>query len=344
MIFVNTLAILLFAITISNIFTVKTLKPISLKRNDFDILVPMRNEEFNVEPLIKSLLNQGGSIYVLDDNSTDKTLDTLNTFDNQIKIIEGKELPAGWLGKNFACHQLAVASSNQYLVFIDADVRINEGAIASSIEYLEKHRWDYISPYPRQKTSGLIQFLIQPILQWSWFASILFLFAYRYPKKSMAVANGQFFIIKRSAYLACGGHKEIKSEVLDDIELARSLISSGFIGGPVDGSRIAECHMYKSDKDLLKGYGKSLWRAFGGIFGSAIAITLLFATALPFIYLGLATLLILISRVVVAFKVRSNIFSSLLHPLSMLVLAILIIYSNILHKMGRLSWKGRTIS
>ena len=178
----------------------------------------MRNEEFNVEPLIKSLLNQGGSIYVLDDNSTDKTLDTLNTFDNQIKIIEGKELPAGWLGKNFACHQLAVASSNQYLVFIHADVRLNE-----------------------------------------------------------------FFIIKRSAYLACGGHKEIKSEVLDDIELARSLISSGFIGGPVDGSRIAECHMYKSDKDLLKGYGKSLWRAFGGIFGSAIAITLLFATALPFI-------------------------------------------------------------
>ena len=304
----------------------------------------MRNEELNVDQLANNLFSQGGSIYIVDDNSTDRTLDLLKKFESKLRIIEGKELPSGWLGKNFACHQLAIASSNEYLVFIDADVRLEVGAITSAISYMEEEGWDYISPYPRQKTSGLIQFLIQPILQWSWFASVPFLMAYRSPRRSMAVANGQFFIIKRSAYLASGGHKEIKSEVLDDIELARLLISNGFIGGPVDGSRIAHCHMYKSDRDLLIGYGKSLWKAFGGLFGSLIAISLFIATALPFLYLGIAAVLVLTSRTLVALKVRSNIFSALLHPISMIVLVFLIVYSNALNKMGRLSWKGRLIN
>ena len=340
----NVLPLILLTLSVLNFFTIKSLKPNGASVNyDFEILVPLRNEENNVIDLIHSLKSQGGRILVLDDNSTDQTRDLLREFGTEITVLEGKELPNGWLGKNFACHQLAVNSNSKYLVFIDADVRLKVGAIKTSIAYLEEMDWDFISPYPKQKTSGILQFIIQPLLQWTWFATIPFFLAYRRPNKSMAVANGQFFIVKRDAYLVSGGHKQIKSEVLDDIELARALISKGHYGGPVDGSKISSCHMYQTDKDLISGYTKSLWRAFGSPLGSLIAILFSAAIVLPFLYFSFGALLLIYSRLLVAMKVRSNPISAFFHPIAMLVLIVLIITSNILHKLGRLSWRGRVI-
>jgi glycosyltransferase involved in cell wall biosynthesis len=336
-------ALLLLAITIANLLTIKTLKGADTSDSNFNILIPMRNEAANVSGVINSSLNQGGKVIVLNDNSEDSTLENLQSFLPQIEILSGLELPQGWLGKNFACHQLAVHSHSEYLVFIDADVRLVKGAVQAAINHMEKRGWDYISPYPRQRTSGFLQLLIQPLLQWSWFASIPFIYAYRFPKKSMAVANGQFLIIKRDAYQKAGGHKEIKSEVLDDIELARSLIKSGFKGGPVNGSQIAECQMYKGNKDLIAGYTKSLWRAFGSPIGGLIAIALLLATSVPFFQFSIGMLFILISRALTALKVRSNLFIVILHPIAMLAQSLLIIHSFYLHRIGQLNWRGRKI-
>jgi hypothetical protein len=206
-----------------------------------------------------------------------------------------------------------------------------------------KKKWDFISPYPRQRTSGFLQLLIQPLLQWSWFSSIPFIYAYRYPNKSMAVANGQFLIVKADAYRSADGHKGIKSQVLDDIELARSIIRSGFKGGPVDGSVIAECQMYKGRDDLIAGYTKSLWRAFGSPIGAVIAIAILLATALPFIQFSAGITFILLSRLMVSLKVRSNLIAVIFHPIAMIAQSLLIIYSFYLHRIGRLSWRGRSI-
>ena len=340
----NVLPLILLTLSVLNFFTIKSLKPNGASENyDFEILVPLRNEENNVIDLIRSLRTQGGRILALDDNSTDRTRELLREFGTEITVLEGKELPNGWLGKNFACHQLAVNSNSKYLVFIDADVRLKDGAITTSIAYLEEMDWDFISPYPKQKTSGILQFIIQPLLQWSWFATVPFFLAYRRPNKSMAVANGQFFIVKRDAYLVSGGHKQIKSEVLDDIELARALIAKGHYGGPVDGSKISSCHMYQTDKDLISGYTKSLWRAFGSPLGSFVAILFSAAMVLPFLYFSFGALLLICSRLFVAMKVRSNPISAFLHPIAMFALIILIITSNVLHKLGRLSWRGRAI-
>ena len=340
----NTLPLILLTLSLLNFFTIKSLKPNGASKNyDFEILVPLRNEENNVIDLIRSLKQQGGRIIALDDNSTDRTIELLREFGPEITVLEGKELPNGWLGKNFACHQLAVNSNSKYLVFIDADVRLKDGAITTSIAYLEEMDWDFISPYPKQKTSGILQFIIQPLLQWSWFATVPFFLAYRRPNKSMAVANGQFLIVKRDAYLVSGGHKQIKNEVLDDIELARALISKGHFGGPVDGSRISSCHMYQTDRELVSGYTKSLWRAFCSPIGTLVAILFSAAIVLPFLYFSFGALLLICSRLLVAMKVKSNPISAFLHPIAMLALIVLIIISNILHKLGRLSWRGRVL-
>ena len=347
MILIQLVSGLVFALTLLNLFSVKSLKSKQSKNfltESIDILIPLRNEEANVIPLLESLKTAPGHIYVLDDSSTDKTLELLKNSRPQITILNGKELPPGWLGKNFACHQLAVASSGDYLVFLDADVRLESGAIESSIEYMERRNWSYISPYPRQIARGILGHLIQPLLQWSWFSSVPFLIAYRFPNKSMAVANGQFLIIKRDAYLKSGGHKEIKDEVIDDIELARLLISRGFIGGVVDGSRIATCTMYENSRQLVDGYSKSLWRAFGSIWGTLIATVLLLTTAYPFFKAWDWALLIFISRFMVAFKVRGKLIDSLFHPFSIFALIYLISRSNLLHWQGKLQWKDRRLT
>lgn len=341
-------AIALF-ITVINVINMRVvgLKGATNIISSVDILVPMRNEELNVEGSLKSLLNSEmlteSKIYVLDDSSTDQTANLISEF--KVTKLTGTELPEGWLGKNWACHNLVKASSGEYLVFIDADVRLHPYAIASAITKMNSLGWDYISPYPKQLVGTFIEKLIQPLLQWSWIASVPLRIAEIFPNRSMTIANGQFLIVKRSAYEASGGHQVIATEVLDDLELARLLIAKGFKGGVADGSGVASCRMYKSSEELINGYTKSLWKAFGGTAGTIFALALLVLTGLiPYLSFGAPVVFIFLSRTLSALKTRSNPAYALLHPFAILVLCYLILLSVLRKSRGTLQWRGRAIS
>jgi hypothetical protein len=210
---------------------------------------------------------------------------------------------------------------------------------------MNKFGWDFISPYPRQISGSFLEKLIQPLLQWSWLASVPLRIAEKFPNRSMTIANGQFFIVKRSAYNTSGGHASIPNEVLDDLELARLLISKGFKGGVADGSSVASCRMYKNNSQLIDGYTKSLWKAFGGQFGTLVAIFLLYFTGIsPYLGIGAPASFIFLSRVLAAIKTRSNPAYAFLHPISILVLLYLIVLSSIRKSRGTLQWRGRAIS
>jgi hypothetical protein len=210
---------------------------------------------------------------------------------------------------------------------------------------MNKFGWDFISPYPRQIAGSFLEKLIQPLLQWSWIASVPLRIAELFPNRSMTIANGQFFIVKRSAYEKSGGHAAIPGEVLDDLELARLLVSKGIKGGVADGSSVATCRMYKSNSELINGYTKSLWKAFGGQIGTIVAIFVLVMTGvLPYLSFGAPVLFIFLSRVLSAVKTKSNPAYALLHPVAILVLLYLIILSSIRKARGTLTWRGRLIS
>ncbi len=340
-------AIALF-ITVTNVITMRVvgIKGSTEINNAVDILVPMRNEELNAEGCLKSLINSEllsqQKIYVLDDGSTDQTANLISEF--KVNKLIGTELPEGWLGKNWACHNLAKAGSGDYLVFVDADVRLHPYAIASAITKMNALGWDYISPYPKQLVGTFIEKLIQPLLQWSWIASVPLRIAEKYPNRSMTIANGQFLIIKRSAYEAAGGHFAIAGEVLDDLELARLLIAKGFKGGVADGSAVSSCRMYKSSEELINGYTKSLWKAFGSTTGTFVALLLLVLTGIiPYLSFGAPVVFIFLSRTLSAIKTRSNPAYALLHPVAILVLCYLIVLSVLRKSRGTLQWRGRAI-
>jgi len=336
-------------ITVVNVINMRVvgLKGVTTVGESVDVLIPMRDEEENVEGSLKSTLNsellEASSVYVLDDGSTDQTGKLISEF--KVNKLTGTQLPAGWLGKVWACHNLSKAGSGKYLVFLDADVRLHPYAIASAITRMNKFGWDFISPYPRQIAGSFLEKLIQPLLQWSWLASVPLRLAEKFPNRSMTIANGQFFIVKRSAYEEAGGHAAIPGEVLDDLELARLLISKGFKGGVADGSAVASCRMYKTNSQLIDGYTKSLWKAFGGQFGTIVAIILLFFTGIsPYLGIGAPATFIFLSRFLAAIKTRSNPAYAFLHPISIVILLYLITLSSIRKSRGTLIWRGRTVS
>ena len=345
---------LALTLTLFNALTIRVVKDTSSTvANSVSVLIPMRNEEENVTECINSMFSQVGlkeyEIITLNDHSEDETASLLAKFPNT-KNLDGKPLPDGWLGKSWACQQLADASSGDYLVFIDADVRLSSNAIASAISKMEK--WDFISPYPTQIADGFIQRLFQPLLQWSWLASVPLFFSQKLGIKSMAVANGQFLVIKKSAYVQSGGHESIKAEVLDDIMIARQLLSSGFSGGVAEASQVASCQMYKTAGTLINGYRKSLWNAFGSLLGTFVAIIiLLLSSVAPFIAslfgskIGLISFgLIVLSRVISSIRTGSIPNTAVLHPLAIVLLISLIIYSWIGKLTNTLTWRDRKLS
>jgi glycosyltransferase involved in cell wall biosynthesis len=345
---------LALALTLLNALTIKVVKNNSATiTKSVSILIPMRNEEQNVIECINSVSAQEGlknfEIIVLDDHSEDQTADLLSKFTN-IRKLNGTNLPDDWLGKLWACQQLADASTGDYLVYIDADVRLSRNGVASAI--LKMGKWDFISPYPKQIAIGFVQRLFQPLLQWSWLASVPLFISQKLGIKSMAVANGQFLIIKRDAYFKSGGHQSVKSEVIDDIMLARQLLASGYSGGVAEASQVASCNMYKTAGELVNGYRKSLWKAFGSIFGTSVAILILFISGVaPFIgaifgsKIGLISFgLIVLSRFISSIRTGTIPNTALLHPLAIVFLIGLIIYSWIGKLTNTLTWRDRKLS
>jgi hypothetical protein len=210
-------------------------------------------------------------------------------------------------------------------------------------------RLDFVSPYPRQIAQTFSERLIQPLLQWSWLTTVPLRYAESSGRTSMAVANGQFFAVRRSALDAIGGYQSVKHAVIDDVFLARHLIESGSSGTVINGSDIAETRMYASWKEIKAGYGKSLNKAFGSLIGAIFVITFLFGTSIAPLILGLmgnsygwlGFAAIVGTRVLSAIKSRGKVLDSVLHPISIAALIYLIVYSYLVRK--TVMWKGRTV-
>ena len=343
-------------ITILNSFSLITPRIADQVEEKMSVLVPLRDEENNAVAIIQTLVAQEKlsniEFIILNDNSTDKTFELVTATahgNSQFKIIQGKPLPDGWLGKPWALAQLSEAAQGEILICIDADVRLATTAIAAAVTEMRKHKLDFFSPYPSQVARTFSERMIQPLLQWSWLSSVPLAIAKRSSIASFAVANGQFFAVKKSALDKCGGYASIKSEVLDDMQMARVLLRNKFKGTVGNGALIAQCHMYSSWSELRNGYAKSLWKGFGGPFGSFVAIALLALTGIiPLAsaasgssYGWFAFEAVLLSRIISARITRANIFDSLLHPISAALLIYLIIYSWLMR--GRIQWKGRTV-
>ena len=348
------LPLILLTIAAVNFVQIRSPKRTSELTQSIGVIVPMRNEAENVEGVVATLAAQEGlfHFYLLDDNSEDQTFELLQRFtqtDSRFTVIKGAVLKDKWIGKTWALQQLFDVSSEEILVSIDADVRLSNDAINRAVTALNSARLDFVSPYPRQNAQSFAERLIQPLLQWSWLTTVPLRYAESSGQQSMAVANGQFFVVRRSAMAAIGGYQSVKHAVIDDVFLARELVKNGSSGTVINGSDIAETRMYASWSQIKAGYGKSLNQAFGSIVGAVFVVAFLVATCIAPLFLGLlgnpygwlGFAAIVGTRVLSAIKSRGSVIDSVLHPISVLALVYLIVYSYL--RRGSIQWKGRTV-
>jgi glycosyltransferase involved in cell wall biosynthesis len=347
-------SILLLWITAANFFTIRRPAAVTQISTPVSVLIPVRNEAENIAELIDCLTKQTNldslEIIFIDDSSEDgtgKALREAKANGAAIEIIIAPALPNNWLGKPWALQQGYLAAHGEIIVTLDADVRLAPTAIAQSVAMLGSR--EFISAYPRQVALSFSERLVQPLLQWSWMTTVPLRMAERSSRTSLAVANGQFFMVKKSALAQISGFTAIANEVLDDMKLARALISSGAHGGVADGSKIAHTRMYKNFREIKAGYGKSLWSAFATPLGAGVAIAFIFLTGIAPIILwftgnpiGLFTYeIVVITRIFSAKRSGGRTLDSLLHPISSAILIYLIIYS--WRMRGKVQWKGRTL-
>ena len=328
------------------------------------VLLPVRDEEQRVEPCLRSLLAQRGlrdvRILVLDDGSTDNTADLVRRVagaDPRVELLTGAPLPLGWWGKTWACQQLADAATAAprapaVLVFVDADVVLEQHAVSAATALLRWSGLDLVSPYPRQVAVSTAERLVQPLLQWSWLTTLPLRVAERSARPSLAAANGQLLVVDAGAYQTAGGHAAVRGEALEDVALLRAVKRSGGCGGVVDGTNLATCRMYDGWPALREGYAKSLWSAFGSPAGAAgvlgvlgIAYVLPPLAALRGSRAGLTGYAAAVAgRVVTARRTGGRAWpDALAHPASVVAFGVLLADSLRRRRSGELTVRGRPV-
>ena len=343
-----------------NAWLLRTPPPARAVTERVSVLLPARNEAARIAASLRALLRSEHvldlELIVLDDESDDGTAAVVRRTagdDPRVRLLSGRPVPPGWLGKPHACRQLAAAATGTALVFVDADVLVAPDAIARAVTLLRDSGLDFVSPYPRQEAVTIAERLVQPLLQWSWLTFLPLRAAELSPRPSLTAANGQLLCVDAATYRRAGGHEAVRDAVLDDIALARALKRAGGRGTVADGTHLASTRMYRSWPELRDGYSKSLWAA-GGTPGRSLAVaaTLVALYVLPPVaaavdgsragslgYLGAVT-----GRVLSARRTGGRAWpDAFAHPASVGVLAALTLRSAARARRGQLSWRGRPI-
>jgi hypothetical protein len=230
------------------------------------LLVPARDEEARLPATLAGLEAQPAlEILVLDDRSADGTAGVVTgSGDDRVRLLEGEPCPVGWVGKNWACHQLAKAARGDVLVFVDADVTLAPGALAAVLHELRTQRADLLSVFPRQVTGTLGERLLVPLIDETLLGFLPHPLLDVPLAASAATANGQLLAFRRAAYDRLGGHAGVAGEIVEDVALARRTRAAGLKLGLALGGDLVQARMYDGYRTTVAGFGKSLRAAHGG--------------------------------------------------------------------------------
>jgi len=331
------------------------------------VLIPARDEELNIKACIESLQKQdypNFEILVLDDHSSDDTANVVARMaakDERIQLIRSEPLPEGWAGKPFACYQLAKIARGSWLLFVDADTTHLSHMLRSVLAMALELRPSLLSGFPRQLATSLPQKVAIPVLYFvilSWLP-LWWLQRSKKPKPSLAI--GQFLLFPTKEYWRIGGHKAVKSRILEDVWLGIEINRHGGRHVAVDLSPVVSCHMYRSLGVMWEGFVKWIYSVAAlsraALVGLMVAGYVFFLA--PFYWLwndlfvavaledwqAIAVFqiaIIIIMRWLVDNRFKEPLVSTLLHPLGFSFLFIVGLYASLRQITGAgVHWKQR---
>ena len=251
------------------------------------VIVPARDEERNIRRCIESLLAQdypSFEVIVVDDGSTDATPAILAELrrgaPERMRVVRVNALPSGWAGKPHALHVGSLLARGAWLLFTDADTVHAPAALRAAVTRAEREGADLFSIGAAQDLPGFWNRVLMPIAYMC--------IAFMYPpvlvnsrRTPVAIANGQYLLIRRAVYDEIGGYDtdELRGTVVDDLALARTVKRRGRRLLLVDGRALVTTTMYRSLAGHWNGWSKN---AVAGAPGGALSFALL-APGLPLI-------------------------------------------------------------
>lgn len=320
------------------------------------ILIPARNEAHNLPRTLRAVQRQAYrhlEVLVLDDHSEDGTAEIIEDFtrqDRRIRRLSGTSLPSGWLGKNWACDQLAALAQGDYFLFIDADVELHGEAIRSAIQELKRQKLVLLSVFPDQEMPTWGEKIVVPIMHYLLLTLLPLAFIRRFAFPSMAAANGQFMLFEAATYRREQWHERVRQRVTEDIEIVKVIKRQGLRAGTYLGNRMIRCRMYDGFGAAVDGFSKNLLAGFGNSILGLLVFLLLTTVGYGFALwyaplLGGAMLVVgtTIINLLLAAMGNQPLVIVLLQPLKMLAL-VGIGFNSIYRKLsGKNTWKGRRV-
>lgn len=230
------------------------------------VIIPARNEAANIERVLRSVAAQSGwcEILVVDDQSEDATPEIVRRLSAEIpglELLRVEQLPAGWLGK---CHALALGARRargEWLLFTDADTEHRPGSLESMLARATAANVDLLSLSPGQRMEAWWEKAVIPLV----FIELAKVYRFEEvsdPNSPAAAANGQYLLVRRSAYERAGGHEAVRGEILEDVALARRVKHAGGRLLFLPGAEWVETRMYRRFGDLWHGWTKNLFLLF----------------------------------------------------------------------------------
>lgn len=342
-----------FLISLYNLATFPKLKKgIPKVKKLVSIIVPARNEQENISACLESIMSQtyeNIEVIVVDDNSEDDTYSLAKSFKN-VKVIKGKELKKGWKGKNWACYQGYEHSKGEYLLFIDADVRLGKDVISDSVYHLNSSSVDLLSVFPHLTSNTLLGQINVNNLKWLVLSFLPLNLVKLNRRPEFNAAIGQYLFFTRNGYEYIEGHKGIKNVAVEDMAISYKLKSSGksieaVLGSPED----LTCVMYPDLKTSINGLGRSVSGSVKGLNVSSIALIIF--SIIPFIS---SLILIFNSDYIGVFFLLFNYLNTLVlsyqsplylvvFPIQYSLYVITVIQSIINNFKGTILWRGRKL-
>lgn len=322
------------------------------------ILIPARNEEKNIGELLNDLKKQAYpniEILVYNDQSTDNTENIViehQKTDSRIRLLYSRELPAGWTGKNHACFSLAQQAKGEYLLFVDADVRVSGHIISQSITMAKNQHLALLSIFPKQvmKTRG--EELTVPLMNYILLSLLPLILVRTIQFKSLSAANGQYMFFDAAAYYKLQPHKNIRHKRVEDIEIARMYKHKNEKISCLAGNDDVRCRMYNGYSEAVNGLSRSVLMFFGN--SAFIAIIFWMITTFGFVPVVLALTwqffvlylcMLLCIRVTVSFSSRQNIIKNVAYGfIQKINLGIIIGIALRARSIKKFEWKGRLVS
>lgn len=334
------------------------------------VVIAARDEEADIGLCLHSLLAQEdvGEIIVVDDQSADRTAEIVQAITarhESVHLITAPDLPPCWTGKTHALHLGAAIAQGEYLLFTDADVIFSGTIISETVRRMDNEHLDFVGGLFGIRCKSLGEKICAPVL------AAMGRLAMCMTAPRLGAGTGAFNMVRRSVYVAAGSHATIRSEIVDDVALARLMKSRGAASAFVPNTcRNVQVRLFKG----VAGYWRAICRSAlpflgnrrGLVIGMALVCLCLAASTMAFPLLaiqGFMTLLAsggtsdmavpttclagyLVGAIAVARGSQGCSGSRLWiagYPIAFTIMVLAVLVTAVRHGNGcRVSWRGRS--